>query len=597
MIQYAIYVSPGGALVADYSNRVQGLAFATNNRGFAECTGFVPMSLQEAFQLYDRAGLPHVLVNDASSGQVFEGRLEDVAITKGGVNLTALGYSRSLGDSPYTALWSLTDVRQFRPTRPDEQASRSPEQYQIDTNNRIQIALPQGQIYGNVANTCGMVYQIPDGSSRQIIGVAFDAVVTLPTNWIVQLNQWSANYAGVTTALIDTGIAGTNVINKFFTFAGCSYLEFVVYNNTGANYTVNNAPNVWRVQITNVRVVTTTANKVDTTTTAVIAAGAAVSVPVVSSTRMYVGQRLHMGIPAAIGFNATVLTIPDATHFTADLSAAMASGGNVQAFVVYADEIVKDLVSVTATLNSTQLASSTALIQSPALDLLNESYEDQYGADILDYLIKLGDNQTTPRQWEWGVLTGRLLYFRPQSSAARTWYIDISELDVQRTIDALYNSIYATYQEAGGRALRTNINADSGSVARYGLTRRKVRAVQSTSLTQANAQRDAVLADSSDPKPKSGVAITKLYDASGSLWALTSAHAGDTVIIRNLPPTLSTAIDRIRVFRLTRTEYHADDDTLTLEPEAPLSTLESQLALAVPPAWVTAPWWVQVGQK
>lgn len=600
-LQYAIYTAPGGALIADYSSRVQGLTFATNARGLAECTGFVPMSLAEAFALYDRPGLPHVLINDSAGASVFEGRLEDVSIAEGGVNLTAMGYARSLSDSPYTALWSSVDVSEWRPFLASESAGCVPDRFAFNTTNRLYITAQKNATLGNTGTGkyAMLGFLAPDQGSRGIIGVSFDYVYSLPVaSWRVAFQTRNADFTGIANPWLFTSVGATGVVtgNVFLTFASAQIVNFfmdydaadaVFSGETGSAYLI----------ITNVRLVTSTTNKVDTTSTANVLAGSNVSVPVVSSARMYVGQRLHMGIPAANGFAATVLSIPDSTHFTADLSAAMASGGNVQAHVIYADEIVKDIVSTVSTLNPTQLSSSTTLIQSPSLDLQSESYQDMYPSDILDYLAKLGDSQTTPRQWEWGVIANRQLYFRPQSSAARTWYIDISELDVQRTLDALYNSIYADYQEPRGRTLRSSTNTDSGSVARYGLTRRRVQSVQTTSSTQAGIQRDAVLADSKDPKPKSGVTVAQLYDANGNRWPLTAAHAGDTVIIRNLPPSLSTAIDRIRVFRLTRTEYHIDDNTVTLEPEAPLSTLESQLALSVPPSWVTTPWWIQVAQK
>ncbi len=57
-------------------------------------------------------------------------------------------------------------------------------------------------------------------------------------------------------------------------------------------------------------------------------------------------------------------------------------------------------------------------------------------------------------------------------------------------------------------------------------------------------------------------------------------RAGDTVVIRNLPPTLSTEIDRIRIFRITRTEYDPVRNTVTVEPEAPIDSLEALLAQA-----------------
>jgi hypothetical protein len=435
---------------------------------------------------------------------------------------------------------------------------------------------------------------LPSQSTRSIIGVSFDYIQGAPTaNWRFFFQTRNANFTGIANPWGVTGGIGTSIGTVCVTFAAARVVNFFMDFNAADAVFAGETGSAYLI-ITNLRLVTTTDNMVNTTTTAVIAAGSNVNIPVVSSARMYVGQYLSFNSAGTLG--ATVSAVPDPTHVTvATLTFGSAAGLAVRAHVVYADEIVDECVVRTNSINPTQLTSVTALVQSPALDLLDEVYADLYPSDILDRLIRLGDNQATPRQWEWGVDNSRSLYFRPNGSLARTWYIDIAELEVQRTIDALYNSVYAVYRQANGRTLRTAGAADLVSITRYGLQRQQAIPVQTTSLTQANAQRDAALSDTKDPTPKSGVRVTALFDANGSRWPLTSVASGDTMIIRNLSPTLSNAINRIRVFRVTRTEYAVDTDTLTLEPESPLPSLAAMLALAVPPSWVTSPWWVQVG--
>lgn len=595
-LQFATDAAAGGALAYDDSARASSLTYATNTHGFAEMRSSVPMDLAEAFLRFDRAGIPHQRLNEGAR-PVYEGRIEDVAISGDGIQTTALGYSRSLSDAPYTALWSTTDVSQWRPVRTTELGNRTPELYQFDTNNRIQIALPQGSIYGNNANVGSMVFQKSERGVRSIIGFSFDAVVTLPSNWTFFYQTYTSGFVSVASATIDTGIAGTNVINKFYTVAACDYVELAIFNQTGGNYTVNNAPNVWRVSITNIRLVTSLDNRVDTTTTANIVAGANVNIPVVSSARMYVGQRLHIGIPAANGEGITVTSIPDATHVVATITANYASGANVQAHVIYADEVARDLVIKTNALNPTQINSSTALIQSPGLDLLDEGYQDQYGTDILSRLITLGDNQTLSRQWEWAVWENRQLVFQPRGSTARTWYVDLAKPEIERTLNALANSVYADYQESGGRTLRSATTSDAASIARYGVTRRTMLPVSSTSTTQVAAQQAAQLNDTKDPIPRARLTIEAVFDQNGARWPLTAVRANDIIVIRNLPPTLSTTIDRIRILRAIRTELDVFSGILTIEPESPLPTLAAMLARATAPAYVTTPWWVQVGQR
>lgn len=589
-VQFAIFTAPGGALIADYSGRIENLTCATNNRGYAECTGFVPLDEDESFLAFGRFGTPHVQLTDSAAGIAFQGRLEDVEIVQGGIALTALGYSRSLGDAPYTALWSTTDISSFRPMLASEEANCTPDRYAFDTNNRVYITPVKGAVLGNTgagkqAMTC---FQLPDDSTRDIIGASFDYVQLAPAAaWRFFFQTRNANFTGIANAWGVTGGIGISTGNVFVTFAAARIVNFFMDFNAADAVFAGETGSAYLI-ITNLRLVTSTANMINTTTTAIVGAGANVSVPVVSSARMYVGQRLHMGT-GGLGEGVVVESVPDATHFVADLTAGYASGQAVQAHIIYADEIAKHVVSEVSTLNPTQLASTTALIQSPGLDLLDEVYEDMYPSDILDYLVNLSE-------WEWGVRENQRLYFRPQGSAVRTWYIDISVLQIQRLLDQLANSVYAVYQEPSGRRLRTAITADAASVARYELTRRIALPVSSTSATQAATLQAAALSDGKDPKPRSGVTVDTVFDANGARWSLWHVCAGDTVIIRNLPPTLSTAIDRVRVFRLSRAVYDGDTDTLSMEPESPLPSLDAILSRVAAPSWVTTPWWVQIRQ-
>jgi hypothetical protein len=241
---------------------------------------------------------------------------------------------------------------------------------------------------------------------------------------------------------------------------------------------------------------------------------------------------------------------------------------------VYADEIAEALVAYVNGINSTQLSSSTALIESPAVDLSDEIYEDEDPADIIDRLADLGDNSSPVGLYEAGVWDYRVLAFQRRGSTARTWYVDVTSLEVERTLETLRNSVYAAYQEETGRTLRTSVSADADSVARYGLTRRRAVDVRTTSSTQADKHRDAALQDGKDPAPRAALDFRELYDAAGVRWPLFMARAWDTVVIRNLPPTLSVDIDRIRIFRISKTDYFVEGDVLTVTPEEFLPRLD-----------------------
>lgn len=245
---------------------------------------------------------------------------------------------------------------------------------------------------------------------------------------------------------------------------------------------------------------------------------------------------------------------------------------------VYADEIARAIVATVAALNATQLATETVLIESPALDLTDQVYEDRLPADILNSLIALGDNQTPPRQWEWGVWEGQRLHLRPRGSAGRAWYVDATRLEIERTLEALYNTAYAVYNDERGETKRTAASTDATSLADYGLTRSGYVSSDTTSATQAGVERDTALDDTRNPRPRSALVFDRLYDAAGAAWPKWMCHSGDTITIRNLPPQLNATLDRVRTFTLSETRYSTDDDRLEVTPESPLPKLEVLLA-------------------
>lgn len=244
---------------------------------------------------------------------------------------------------------------------------------------------------------------------------------------------------------------------------------------------------------------------------------------------------------------------------------------------LYADEIALSLLAHAVALNPNHISASTANIQSPGVDLRDEIYEDQYAADVLDYLVSLGDNQTPPRQWVWGVDLDQALFVKPRG-VGRQWYVDIASPDIEMTLANLANAVFAVYQDASGRPLRTATATDSNSIVATGMIMGKSVNVQTTNATQANTHRDAALADGKDPRPRVGIEISALYSASGQRVHPWVARPGDTITIRNLPPTISADVDRLRTFVLSELEFDCDSGLATLTPESPTPSLDVMVA-------------------
>lgn len=244
---------------------------------------------------------------------------------------------------------------------------------------------------------------------------------------------------------------------------------------------------------------------------------------------------------------------------------------STSAVTVLASAIAEALAVWVNAENPTQLRADALRIEATGTDLQNEIYEDALPADILDRLARL-------HGYEWGVYEDRRLYFRDRGAGNR-WYVDATAApELQRSLENLRNSAYAVYRSEDGRTMRTLEEVDAHSQARFGLTRRGFINVQTTSATEAQTHRGLFLSDRADASARANVPFDRLYDSMGSVWPLYAMRAGDTVTVRNLPPTLGTDIDRIRTFRVAETEYDAATGELSIAPEEPLPTLDVMLA-------------------
>lgn len=498
MLSLQVYTQPGGRLLADFTGRATGMRFSTNGHGVAGCdVPLVPMSLSEAFAVYDWPGLPHLVVSDGAA-IVWEGRLEDIEIVSGGVHLTALGYQRALYDAPYTALWSRSGSGDWRAVTNLDRSVAAPERYEIDNNNRLYVGLKKGESYGHSNHHGELTFALPHRGVRALNRFEADYSITLPSGWEARLLTCDEDFGNVVVEATVTATGSNQTGSWALDVSAKARLIFSVRNMTGSTATPAGDSGVNFARLTNVRLTT---------------GGAAV--------------------------------------VASDIAAALAAWTNA--------------------LNPLQLQADAVLVEATATDLRDEVYEDALPAAVLDRLALL-------HGYEWGVYDDRRLHFRPRGGQ-RYWYVDVTAApELQRSIESLRNSAYVVYRSDDGRSLRTGNVGDADSQARYGLVRRGMVNVQTTSLTEAQTHRGTFLADRATLAARAEVSFDRLYDEAGALWPLWSIRAGDTVTMRNLPPTLSTDIDRIRTFRVAETEYDAASGTLSIAPEEPLPRLDVLVA-------------------
>lgn len=584
-IQLAIYTL-ADVLLADWSTRVKTCNVRTNTHGYESCEVQLQLPFLEAFLYYQQLG-PLKLKVSWGSYRIWEGRLEDptqFANTAVGLKITAFGGWVAYNDAPYTALWSLSHVNEFRAIIALELAGVVPDRFDFNTTNQIYISPKKGAIHGNTAGTkFGMImYQLPDETLKDAIGVSFDyKIVTPAINWRVFFQTRNADLSGIANPWgVTSAGAGTVVGSINVTFAAAKVVNFAMDLNAADVAFAGESGSAY-LQITNFRLVTSTTNRISTTLGTNIAAGTrTVSPP--NMARIFAGQRLFIDQGSATVGESVVVTAITSTTFTAVFAFAHVIASTVTAHVVYPDEVIKDCVATLNTLNPTQVSSDMSLVQSQSIDLDQAIYEDQYPSEIINQLVAKSDNQTPARQWVALVYNDMRLVVRPRGTGL-AWYTDITSLDVVRTLTELYNSVYAVYSEPSNRRLlRTAIATNADSVTRFQITRRKAINVESTDATQATQVAASVLALQADPIPRASVDLDRIFDKYGSPFPLFFIRADDTLTLRNLPPTLTAVLyDKIRTLVITRTDVDLMAGSINLELEIPMPNLNVQMARAL----------------
>lgn len=561
--------------------QIQNLNISKGRNGIKSCEFFMPMSLRTAMALY-----PAILNDEVRaswfSEYFFKGRIEDIKITPRGLYITALGYWRVMDDINYSALWSTTDYSLWRPVTGAEVAGSTPEKYNIDFNGRIYMSTKKGQVYTNATDACSVVLKIPHGSGKQIIGFSLDYTANLPNplgagSWEFAYQTTLENYASRVANLIDAqaGVAMTRTWN--FIVTACDYLMLTIYNNFTAPDTPAGEDGANYIQITNLRVVTTTTNRVNTTLGTTFGAGGSNTVTPASMANIYVGQQLEIANGTNISERVTVTAIT-ATTFTAVFAGGHNAADAVNAHVVYPYEIIQDILSDVYA-NNTQISNSTTFIENQGLDMFYAYYEDEKPSNILNDLASKGDTAATPVLYETGVDINKQLYFRPVGDVGVVYYVDIIDVETIISLENVYNLMYGAYRDAYGRKMRTAGSTDLQSIAHFGLTRYNFVDANTTSSRQAILQRDAKLTDEKNAQAKAAITFDRVYNINGGLEPLSKVNSGDTFIIRNYPFTLisTTVIDRIKSFRLAEVKLDVLANELSVTPEDFIPTLDTML--------------------
>lgn len=307
MISTQLYDMPGGNLILDLTDRVQSPRLATNERGYHDWSGFVPMDEGDAFRWYDFAG-GHLVVS-VGAIVVYQGRVEDPEVSPAGLQLTAFGYSQAYSDTLITMLMSTKRTDRWEQIVVDQLSSRSPERFAISNDGVLRIAPQSGEAF-DTTHIGSLTDVIPHNSARQLLAVDFDFNTKLISPWTASLSRFTDDFTFQSTVWTSTS-TGTGTQN--LVIAACDRLVLNLYYDR-ARTTLGAATNGVSTTLG------TTTLDVSTTLGTNVAAPGSVSVTPPVMTGITVGRKLIIG-----GTNeeeVTVTATPGGTQFTATFAFA-----------------------------------------------------------------------------------------------------------------------------------------------------------------------------------------------------------------------------------------------------------------------------------
>lgn len=209
-----------------------------------------------------------------------------------------------------------------------------------------------------------------------------------------------------------------------------------------------------------------------------------------------------------------------------------------------------------------------------------------YPGDIFDQMVALGGTGALP--WDWYVYEDKILQLHARDTDTIKWMCWFQDLapgvNLQRALPSIWNAVSATYSDGTTRGT-TGESTDTDSIAKYGLTRRRIINAGVVGAGVAQSQRDMFLAEHGDSPQESGLTITgRIYGANagylGSPMSLSSIKAGEILRIVDLVPLASTpteSLDALRTFFIKEASYNDDRQSLSIVPDWPMMTLAQAL--------------------
>lgn len=589
-LQVSLYVTSPAPLspsvqFARFGARLSQFVFSTNQHGDESLEIEVPASVLEVFTMYSKKGIITVKVTELSE-EIWFGRVEDSTLTvsgnKSSFSIKAFGLWRFFSDVPYAAFWSASDnFGEFKPGTKDIYFDDGSQSYEFNFNGQIEIAPKEGESFGLGGISNGIVaranFIIPSFLANGLKGVQFDFELSAGVGWQVGCQFMSYTPSAVlSTPWVTDFTASIRKESFYATYSSSNacMLSFFMYW-TGAYPSVNNqTTGTYYLRIKNIRIVGNTDKVVNTTLSSGVAFTGLVSFSPVSMANInYIGQKVIVGQGTSNVEQVTITSI-SSSSFSALATKTHSSGETVQGHYVGSDQVVKAIfASLIANTSAYNFVSSvTSNIDETFFDLANEKTINEYPDSILDRMANLGDNRENPNlvdnvstRFEVGY-RNRMPFFKSKKNIANEWRVNINDLKISRSLNDMRNRIW-TLSNGKYTDELNSFAQDSLSMENYG-TRGVIINSGSSIAKVAEKQAKSTLKDKANPIPRASITFSRVYMRSGVRAPLTRVRGGDTITIQNLPVGFGTIIDKLRTFRILRTQYDAIANTITVEPES-----------------------------
>lgn len=233
---YALDMTTGRAL-ADLTAAYD-VSFGTDEHGFADLRGVYRTSPIGAMSFYARNNPARVVVSDGLN-VIYDGRMEDVGVSRDGMTFGALGFWRAMSDIQISALFSDSRINNWYELNSGDIDEIARERYETDKSNRLYMAPTNGESFGSTAGFCSFGYRIPDLSLTQIRRITFNYVLDAPSPWRAELSRCDAdwNVLEVVWSLTGNGTAQV-AADQVVSVDPCDALRFTFFHNgAAAEYT------------------------------------------------------------------------------------------------------------------------------------------------------------------------------------------------------------------------------------------------------------------------------------------------------------------------------------------------------------------------